>query len=488
MKDNSIKNNTISGLIWRFAERCGAQGVTFIVSIILARVLSPDDYGSVALVTVLITILQVFVDSGMGSSLIQKKNADDLDFSTVFFFNIVMCSVLYLGMFISAPWIAKFYNNPELTPVIRVLTFTIVISGVKNIQQSYVSKHLLFKRFFFSTLGGTIGAAIVGITMAYLGFGIWALVFQHLFNDFVNMVILWFTVKWRPKFKFSFSRLKSLFSFGWKLLLSNLINTVYNDIRQLIIGKMYSPADLGFYNRGKQFPSVVVTNINASIDSVLFPVISKYQDDTGKMKAMTRRAIKTSSYIMWPLMFGIMAVAEPLISVILTDKWLPAVPYLRIFCFSYGFFPIHTANLNAIKAKGRSDLFLKLEIEKKIVGMVLLLSSMWFGVMAMAYTLLISTVASSFINASPNKKLINYSYKEQIVDMLPAMVSSAVMAIMVYCISFIQMPNLLLLVIQVIAGAVIYVAISIIFKIETFSYLKDTLFDFIKKLVSKKAK
>ena len=356
--------NVITNFFWRFLERCGAQGVTFIVSIVLARLLDPTVYGTVALVTIFTTIMQVFVDSGMGNALIQKKDADDLDFSSVFYFNMAMCSVLYLIMFFAAPFIASFYRMPELTAIVRVLSFVVVISGVKNVQQAYVSRHLMFKRFFFSTLGGTIGAAVIGIAMAYLGFGVWALVAQMLFNAAVDTTILWITVKWRPKKMFSFQRLKSLFSYGWKLLASSLIDTVYNDLRQLIIGKKYSSGDLAYYNQGKKFPQLIVTNINTSIDSVLLPTMSKAQDDMAAVRSMTRRAIKTSTFLMMPAMIGLAVCAEPLVQLILTEKWLPCVLFLRIFCITYAFYPIHTANLNAIKAMGRSDLFLKLEIIK----------------------------------------------------------------------------------------------------------------------------
>ena len=360
------ENKTIQNFIWRFLERCGAQGVTFIVSIVLARLLDPSLYGTIALVTVFTTIMQVFVDSGMGNALIQKKDADDLDFSSVFWFNLCMCIILYILMYISAPLIAAFYKTPELTPIVRVLSLILIISGVKNVQQAYVSRNMLFKRFFFSTLGGTIGAAIVGITMACYGFGVWALVAQMLFNATVDTIILWITVKWRPKKQFSIKRLKQLFSFGWKLLLSSLLDTIYNDLRQLIIGKIYSKDDLAQYNQGKKFPQLIVTNINTSIDSVLLPTMSKAQDNPQVVKSMTSRAIKISTYIMMPFMVGIAVCAEPLVRFVLTDKWLPCILFLRIFCITFAFYPIHTANLNAIKAMGRSDLFLILEIIKKL--------------------------------------------------------------------------------------------------------------------------
>ena len=256
------KNTTIKNFIWRFAERCGAQLVTFIVSIVLARLLAPEDYGTIALVTVFTTILQVFVDSGLGTALIQKKDADDLDFSSVFYFNFFMCIVLYIGMFLAAPIIAGFYGDSSLIPIIRVISLTIVISGVKGIQQSYVSRNMLFKRFFFATLGGTIFSAFLGIGLAYAGFGVWAIVAQQLSNTAIDTLILWITVKWRPQKMFSWNRLKGLLSFGWKLLVSSLLDTVYNNLRNLIIGKFYSSADLAYYNQGDKFPKLIVTNIN----------------------------------------------------------------------------------------------------------------------------------------------------------------------------------------------------------------------------------
>lgn len=468
-------------MLWRFLERCGAQGVTFIVSIVLARLLDPDVYGTVALVTVFTTIMQVFVDSGMGNALIQKKDADDLDFSSVFYFNMAMCSFLYLVMFLTSPLIANFYENPELTPVIRVLSLILIISGVKNVQQAYVSRHMMFKRFFFSTLGGTIGAAVVGIIMAYLGFGVWALVAQMLFNTAVDTTILWITVKWRPKKMFSLQRLKGLFSFGWKLLISALLDTVYTDLRQLIIGKLYTSSDLAQYNQGEKFPKLIVTNINTSIDSVLLPTMSKEQDKPEHVRNMTRRAIKTSTYIMMPCMVGLAVCAKPLVSLILTDKWLPCVPFLRIFCFTYAFYPIHTANLNAIKAMGRSDLFLKLEIIKKAVGLIALLSTMWVSVEAMAYSLLVTSVLSQIINSSPNKKLLGYNYLNQVKDMLPQIILSVAMGIIVLSVNLLQFTPVITLLIQIPLGIVVYIALSKIFHVDSFTYLLSMISQFTSK-------
>lgn len=474
-----MSNKTIRNFIWRFAERCGAQLVTFIVSIVLARLLAPEDYGTIALVTVFTTILQVFVDSGLGTALIQKKDADDLDFSSVFYFNFFVCIVLYIGMFLAAPIIAGFYGDSSLIPIIRVISLTIVISGVKGIQQSYVSRNMLFKRFFFATLGGTIFSAFLGIGLAYVGFGVWAIVAQQLSNTAIDTLILWITVKWRPKKMFSWNRLKGLLSFGWKLLVSSLLDTVYNNLRNLIIGKFYSSADLAYYNQGDKFPKLIVTNINNSIDSVLLPTLSSAQDDRERVKNMTRRAIKTSTYIMAPLMMGLAFCATPIVKLVLTDKWLPCVPFLRIFCITYMFWPVHTANLNAINAMGRSDWFLRLEIIKKIMGMAILLSTMWFGVMAMAYSLLLSSVLSQIINSWPNRKLLGYGYLEQVRDFAPGILLAVAMGICVYLIGYISLPTIVTLGIQILAGATFYIGISAILKLEEFEYLLGMIKSFL---------
>ncbi len=476
-------NSVVSNFIWRFLERCGAQGVTLIVSIVLARLLNPDIYGTVALVTVFTTIMQIFVDSGMGNALIQKKDADDLDFSSVFYFNMIMCSVLYLIMFFIAPFIASFYKIPELTAVVRVLSLILIISGVKNVQQAYVSRHLMFKRFFFATLGGTIGAAIIGILMAYFGFGVWALVAQMLFNTIIDTLILWITVKWRPKKMFSIQRLKSLFSYGWKLLVSALLDTVYNNIRQLIIGKIYTKSDLAYYNNGKKYPEYLVSNINTAIDSVLLPTMSNEQNHPERVKSMTRRAIKTATFIIMPLMVGFAVCSKQLVSLILTDKWLPAVPFMRVFCISFAFYPIHTANLNAIKAMGRSDLFLKLEIIKKSIGVVTIIVAVKFGVMAMAYSMLITSFISQVVNSWPNKKLLDYSYLEQVKDMLPQISLSLLMGVIVYTVSFMHLNALITLLIQVPVGIVVYWIMSKLIHIESYEYIIGMLKNFRKKKV-----
>lgn len=479
--ENNIKQKTLSNFLWRLAEKLGTQGFSFVVSIVLARILDPEVYGTIAIVTIFTTVLAVFVDSGLGTALIQKKDADDLDFSTVFYANIVFCIVLYALIFCCAPFIAAFYEIPELTPIVRVLSLTLVISGVKNIQVSYVSKKLMFKKFFWSTIFSTLASSIVGIYLAIKGYGVWALVTQNLVSSSVSTIVLWFTVGWKPKLLFSFNRFKSLFSYGWKLLTSSLIHTIYNDLRQLLIGKFYSTTDIAYFNKGSQLPNMLVSNINGSIDSVLLPVMSKSQDSKETVKSMTSRSISLSSYLLWPMMLGLVAVGQPLIKILLTDKWLPSFPYLAVFCISYALMPMQTANLNAIKALGRSDLYLKMEIIKKSVGILLVIVFVNVNAFALAFSTIISTVFASVVNAYPNKKLLGYSYFDQIKDILPSLLLSAVMAVIVYLIPVNLVNIYFSLFVKVIVGVLVYILGSILFKNKSFFYIKDTLLNFLKR-------
>ena len=482
-KENSriSSQKTFGNLMWRFFERCGSQGVTLLVSIVLARLLDPKTHGTIALVTAFTTIMQVFVNSGLGVALVQKKNADSVDFSTVFYFNVLMGVGLYLVMFVAAPWIAAFYERPELTAIVRVLSLILVIAGLKNVQVSYVTRHMIFKKFFFSTLISTIISAVVGIVMAYKGCDVWSLVGQMLANQFLSTIILWISVPWRPTKDFSFQRLKGLFSYGWKLLVSSLLETIYVDLRSLIIGKKYSSSDLAFYDKGNQFPKVIITNICTSIDSVLLPAMSAEQDDRERVRAMTRRAIRISSYCIWPLMVGMAVCGEQLVRLVLTEKWLPCLPFLYVFCVTYAFQPIHTANLNAMKAMGRSDLYLKLEIIKKAVGIAAILISMHYGVLWMAYSMIITSVISQFINSFPNRKLLGYSYAKQLLDILPSVLLSAFMGGCVLYVRLLGLSDLLTLCIQIPVGAVIYIGGSWLLRMDSFHYILKILKGLLKK-------
>ena len=465
----------LKNFMWRFFERFGAKMVSMVVTIILARLLMPADYGTVALMNVFINILAVFVDCGFTSALIQKKDADDTDFSTVFYTQMLICLIIYGGLFFCAPAIAKFYENPDVTAMTRVLSLTLIISGVKSVQSAYISRNMMFKKFFFATLSGTIGAAALGIILAFAGFGTWALIAQSLFNNLVDTVILWYSVEWRPRKLYSFERLKGLFSYSSKLLVSALLNTGYNNLRSLIIGKVYTSEDLAFYERGKAYPNLLFSNIDASINSVLLPAMSSEQENKSRVKAMTRRAIKTSTYITAPLLMGFAFCGTPLIRLLLTDNWLPAVPFQMIFCFIYLFGSIDTANLNAIKALGRSDLFLKMEIIKKTIGILLVVISAQISVMAIAYSMILFEIITMLVNSRPNKKLLDYKYSEQLKDILPGILLAVFMGICVYWFKYLPIHDLLILIIQFFTGAGIYIGGSALFKMESFVYMTSLL-------------
>ena len=484
-ESSTLKTKTLSGLMWTFMERIGAQGVSFIVSLVLARLLLPEQYGIIALVTVIINICDVFVSSSFSNALIQKKDADDKDFSTVLYFNIVFSIGLYALLFFVAPLISSFFEYDQLTWVIRVMGLKLIIASVNSVQKAMVSRKMQFKKFFWATFGGTIVSAIVGIIMAMKGYGVWSLVAQYLVNSFIDTVILAIVIKWIPKLRFSFKRLGKLLSYGWKVLLAALINVIYEDIRTLIIGKMYTEADLAYYNQGRRIPNLLVANINTSIQSVMFPIMANKQDDKDGVKRIVRRSMKTSAFIIMPMMFGLAAVAEPLIKIVLTDNWLGCVPYLQILCINFALLPLQTANLQAIYALGRSDIALRLEIIKRVFNLVLVLVSCQFGVFAIAASSVIGAVFCSVVNAFPNKKLLKYGYFEQIKDILPFIAMSAVMAGAVIGIGFIPINIYIKLVIQVLVGVVIYVALSAIFKVESFRYILNIIKPYLFKITKK---
>lgn len=489
MQDDKNRGSRIfSNFIWRFAERGGAQIVSFIVSVVLARILEPETYGTIALVTVFLAILQVFVDSGLGNALIQKKDADNIDFSTVFFANIAFCIILYAIMFLAAPFIGLFYHDMSLVPIVRALSLILIVSGVKNVQHAYVSRNMLFRKFFLATLMGTLLSGVIGIVLAKLGYGVWALIAMQLLNVTIDTIILWFTVRWRPDMVFSFERLKELFSYGSKILASNLLDVGYNNIWQLIIGKLYTPAELAYYNKGNNLPNVLVSTINTSVDSVLLPVMSKEQDHRKTLKSMTRRAIKVSTYVMAPLMMGMAFAASNIVVLLLTEKWTACIPYLIIFCITYMFYPINTANLNVIKAMGRSDIFLKMELLKKAIGIIILIITMRFGVMVMAYGLLVSALIGQVINVYPNNKLLDYGFFEQLKDIFPNIVMAVIMGIVVSVVPQIGGSVVITLVVQVFVGIVVYSIESVVTKNETFYYLLDVVKRMLRNLRKKESK
>ena len=472
-----MKNNKglLSNLSWKFAERITAQAVTLVVSIVLARLLDPSHYGIISLVMIYIAIANVFVSDGFGSALIQKKDADSLDFSSVLYFNFVFSILLYMLLFFSAPYISLFYGNEYelLTPVLRVLGLRLILSSINSVQQAYVSKHMIFKKFFWATLFGTLLSAAVGISMACLGFGVWALVAQYMTNTTVDTIVLAVSLKKKPKAMFSWSRLRKLIPFGSRILATNLLIQGYQELRALIIGKVYSSSDLAYYDKGKQFPSIIITNINTSIAAVLFPKMSSQQDDIQKVKMTAKKSIRFGSYLMCPMMLGMAAVAKQMVLVLLTAKWLPCVPLLQLLCINSFCLPLHTANMQAIKAVGRSDITFKLELIKKAIELVVLLCVMRISVAAIVVGMASCSIAFVFLNAWPNKKLIQYSIWEQVKDIAPGVLLSIVMASVIVLLGKLQINSLLLLLLQLFAGGSVYLFLSILTKNPEFIYIKN---------------
>ena len=467
----NLKNRVFSGFVWRFLERFSYQIITLGVTVLLQRLLDPEMYGIVSKVTVITAILLVFVDSGMANALIQKKDPDDLDFSSVFYFNMCFCLLLYLGLYALAPRLSVVLKEASLTPVMRVLGLTLVVAGLKNVQEAYVRKTMQFKLFFLSTIGGTVFSGALGIFLALRGFGVWALVWQQLSNVAVNTVILWFTVGWRPKRMFSLQRLGSLFRYGVKLLGASLLDVGYQKIYPLIIGVTEGNAEMAFFEKGQHYPNTANDLVMTTMDGVLLPAMAEEQQEKSRLREMTRRAIQIGSYAVMPLMAGFAACAEPLVRLAVTAKWLPTVPYLRIFCIIYAFTPLHLANLNAIKAVGESGTFLVLEIIKRGLEAVVLIITVRYGPYAMALGLLASELASLGINAWPNRRLLDYSWLQQMRDILPTVLLSLAMAGCVWGVSLLRLPDALTLLIQILLGVGIYVLGSVLLKLESFDYL-----------------
>lgn len=481
MKKNR-KESITSSLMWRFAERFLAQLVSFIVSLVLARILFPEDYGVVSLVLVFIEIANVFVTSGLGSALIQKKDADDLDFSSAFYFNILLSLVLYITLFFTAPFISSFFQQNLLLPILRVLGIRLLLAAVNSIQHAYVSRQMAFKKYFWATLFGTILSGIVGLVMAFNNCGAWALAAQYLVNTSVDTIILWFTVKWRPKLMYSWKRVGALFKFGWKLLAEGLGNIIASRIRNLVIGKAYTEADLGFYTKAQQFPSLFMNNISASISSVLFPAMSKVQDQEAELIRLLRRSIRISSYILFPMLFGLAAVGTNMVTVLLTDKWAECVPYLYIICFStvltVGMYPRH----QALQAKGRSGVFMVEHILARIIDLVLLFFVYKISVFAIALSGVCGFLIMAFIVAFTSMRFNNYRFREQLKDVTGLFLMSTIMFVPTFLFGyFVDINPIVELIIQILLGVSIYLFVSVLFKPEGFIYVLT----FIKRILPK---
>lgn len=467
------RGTVIKSFLWKWFERLSAQLIQFVVTIVLARLLLPSEYGIIALIAIFIQLCDVIIDGGLNTALIQKKNADNNDFSTIFFFSLGLSVVLYAIMFFCAPVIAHFYEQPELVPVVRVLSLSLPLYAVNSIQRAYVSKHMLFQRLFYSSLGAVVLSGAIGIFMAYHGYGVWALVGQNISSQLFTTIIMWFTVRWRPVLVFSKERFAGLFNYGWKIFGANFITSLFVNIRKLVIGKFYTPASLAYYEKGDQLPGLVMQNIFTSIQTILLPTFSEEQDDRKHVKAMMRRSTKLSCFVIYPLMVGMIVAAKPLVVFLLTEKWLPVVPFVQILCIANFFRPITISNWEAIKALGYSDITLKLEIVKKVVDIVILCVTAFISVYAVAWGCVLFNLICVFINLAPNKKLLDYGVAEQVKDAVPTLLIALAMGVAVYWVQLLNIPNILILIIQLVLGATVYAGLSYAFKEESMMYILE---------------
>lgn len=461
-ENKNIEGKVVSGMFWRLLERFAAQGVQMVLTIVLARLLSPADYGMISLVMVFISLANILAHNGLGQALIQNINSDQKDFSSAFYFSFFVSLVMYGVLYLTAPIVSSFYDM-NITSIIRVLSVMVIIGGVNSIQQAYVAKKMIFKKFFWSTLGGTVASAIIGIILAYKGFGVWALVVQQITNLFFDTLILWFTVSWRPTKQFSFNSVRNLYQYGWKLLISGLLNTGFDNVYALIIGKAYTSEELGYYNRGKQYPEFIVSNVNSAMDSVLFSAFSHEQNDKDKVKELMKEMLSISTFIIFPMMSGLIAISNNIITILLTEKWIKCVPFLAFSSIYYALWPIHTINLQVIKSMGRSDIFLKLEIAKKIVSMVILAFSFQYGILGMMIGMCISGLIGTAINSYPNKKLINYGYLEQIKSIYKNFCLATIMGGVVWIMRNVVQYTIVACCVQIIAGTLLYLLLSYLF-------------------------
>lgn len=461
---STLKDKTIKGVIWSSIDRFSAQGIQFVFSILIARLLVPDDYGVIAMLGIFLAVSQTFIDSGFGSALIRKVDRTEKDFSTVFYFNIAVATLFYSFLFFLAPIIADFYNTPLLVSITRVVALNLIISSLSGIHNAKLSIAIDFKSRAKISVITTILTGAVGLWMAYSGYGVWALVVQNLLSSVIRTILLWIIVKWRPQFIFSLESFKELFSFGSKLLISGLLDTIYNNLYTIIIGKVFSPSALGVFSKANTLASFPSSNITGVLQGVAFPVLSSIQHDEERLEEAYKKFLKLSAFIVFPLMLGLAAIADPFIRLVLTDKWVGAIKLLQIICFGLMWYPIHSINLNVLQVKGRSDYFLRLEVIKKIQGVIILCVTVPMGVVAMCYGIVLNYTVCLLWNTYYTKKLINYGFISQMNDLMPILLHSLIMWGLVVVIVHLLSSLWLKLIIGLLAGMVYYIVGALVLK------------------------
>lgn len=463
----SLKAKAVKGALWTLLERFTTQLAGFFVTLVLARLLTPDDYGTVALLSVLVTVSGIFVDCSFGQALVQKKDAGDIDFNSVFYFSVIFSVVVYCMLFFAAPLVARFYGKPELVALLRVLSLTIILSAINGVQGAELSKKLLFNLSFRISLTRFVMTSVTGVSLALLKYGPWALVWSSVAGSVGSVCASWYFIAWRPRLMFSFTVLKGLFSYGWKISFSWFLSSAFDNIYGMVIGKLYSPADLAFLDKGRQLPSLAMSSINGVLHRVSFPTIALIQDDREHVRAVMRRMIQCSTFLVFPMLTGLAVSASKVVPIFFGGQWLDSIPFVWLFCFGFMLYPFHTINLQTLSAIGRSDVFLKLEIIKKFLSVAILVASYRFGPLWMvAVGAFIGGPIGVLINAYPNRKLLGYSVAMQVRDTLPSFYASAAMACVILPFNMLNVNMIAVLILQVIIGSIAFFFISWIFRIQ----------------------
>jgi teichuronic acid exporter len=466
------KGKVVSSLAFKFIERLAVKGIGLVISVLLARLLSPDDFGVVAIMTVFINLSQTLIQSGLNSALVQNKDVTDDDYSTVFYITFSLAVVFIVLLTVFAPLIGRYYENDTLVMPLRIYSLTLVFGAFNSVQVAKMQRNMRFKSMMLCTLSATIISGVIGVVLAYMNAGIWALITYYAAHVIVTSIAMLFVERWLPRKVFSVERAKVLFSFGWKMLVSSVLCSIYNDLRSLIIGKKFSTGDLGYYNRGQQFPNIISNTLDNSIQSVMFPTLASAQESPEKMKAMLRRSMSTGALIILPVMAGLAVIAEPFVRLLLTEKWLPCVVFMQLICIAEANIPFASSNLIAIKAMGRSDIYMKLEVIRRIAMLVVLAITVFcfHSVYAIAVGYLISAWLDVVIIALPMKRILNYSIIEQFTDNWKTFVATAVMGVVVILMGHIAINYILLMVAQIICGGIVYIFLCHALKIESYQY------------------
>ena len=457
----------ISSLIYKFIERLSVKGLGLVISIVLARMLAPEQFGTIAIMNVFINLSQVIVEGGFTTALVQRKDVTEQDYSTVFFINMALATVCFLALEIGAPFISVFYNQ-DITLPLRIYAIAVFFGGFNALQLARLQKRMQFKKIMVTSLIATVISGIAGIVGAYCNMGLWALVLYHGMYSFMVCITVSFVEKWLPKFEFSLYRAKILFNYGWKMFVSAVLCSLYADIRSLVIGKKFSSDDLAYYNRGQQFPQIISHTLDSAIQSVMFPAMAEVQDRKDKLARMLRRAETMGAYVVIPVMLGLAAVSEGVVQLLLTDKWLPCVPYMQWLCIANAAVPITSSNLIAIKSSGRSDVYMGLEMVRRVVMLAILAVSIFAfqSVLAIAIGFCISSWVDAFISMLPAKRLLNYGAWAQLSDLWKIMFASAVMFVAVQAMNLLCWNHMVLLLAQMVCGVLVYIGSSFLLQVE----------------------